>query len=129
MRGRATAALVAVAAVLALATPATAATTFGKSRRISSPYAWNPGTSLAATSHKLLTIFATDCPPPSGRCADDNGPRMGVFVRRSPASSQAGDWSKPIRISPSSVQAERPSIATHGTAVIASYVTQKSYLH
>ncbi len=129
MRGRATATLVAVAAVLALATPATAATTFGKSRRISSPYAWNPGTSLAATSHKLLTIFATDCPPPSGKCADDNGPRMGVFVRRSPASSQAGDWSKPVRISPSSVQAERPSIATHGTTVIASYVTQKSYLH
>lgn len=129
MRGRATATLVAVAAVLALTTPATAATTFGKARRISSPYAWNPGTSLAATSHKLLTIFATDCPPPSGKCADDNGPRMGVFVRRSPASSQAGDWSKPVRISPSSVQAERPSIATHGTTVIASYVTQKSYLH
>jgi len=54
---------------------------------------------------------------------------MGVFVRRSPASSQAGDWSKPIRISSGSVQAERPSIAAHGRTVIASYVTQRSYLH
>jgi hypothetical protein len=129
MRGKATAALVAVAAVLALAIPAAAATTFGKARRISSPYAWNPGKALAATSHKLLTIFASDCPPPSGRCADGKGPRMGVFVRRSPASSQAGHWSPPQRISPSSVQAERPSIATHGTTVLASYVTQRSYLH
>jgi hypothetical protein len=129
MRGRATAALIAVIAVVALASPAVAATTFGRTRRISSPYAWNPGKSLTATSSRLLTIFASDCPPPSGRCADDNGPRMGVFVRRSPASSQAGDWSKPIRISPGSKQAERPSIAAHGRTVIASYVTQRSYLH
>lgn len=129
MRGRATAALIAVISVVALASPAAAATTFGHARRISTPYAWNPGKSLTATTGKLLTIFATDCPPPSGRCADDNGPRMGVFVRRSPASSQAGDWGKPTRISPGSVQAERPSIAAHGRTVIASYVTQRSYLH
>jgi hypothetical protein len=129
MRGRATAALIAVIAVVALASPAAATTTFGRARRISSPYAWNPGKSLTATSSRLLTIFASDCPPPSGRCADDNGPRMGVFVRRSPASSQAGNWGKPIRISPASVQAERPSIAAHGRTVIASYVTQRSYLH
>jgi len=129
MRGRATAVLVATAALLAFAAPAVAATDFGHARRISSPYAWNPGKSLVATTNKLLTIFASDCPPPSGRCADDNGPRMGVFVRRSPASSRAGDWGKPARISPSSVQAERPSIASHGKTVIASYVTQRSYLH
>lgn len=132
MRGRTTATLIAVIAVIAvvaLAWPAAAATTFGRTRRISSPYAWNPGKSLAATPSRLLTIFASDCPPPSGRCADDNGPRMGVFVRRSPASSQAGQWGKPKRISPASVQAERPSIAAHGRTVIASYVTQRSYLH
>lgn len=129
MRGRATAALVAIAAVMTLAAPATAAITFGRDRRISSPYAWNPGKSLAATSNRLLTIFASDCPPPSGRCADENGPRMGVFVRRSPASSQAADWSNPVRISPPSVQAERPSIAARGSTVVASYVTQRSYLH
>jgi hypothetical protein len=129
MRGRGPAALFALVAVVTLAAPARSATSFGHSHRISSPYAWNPGKSLAATSHKLLTIFASDCPPPSGRCADDNGPRMGVFVRRSPASAQAGDWGKPVRISPASVQAERPSIATHGKTVIASYVTQRSYLH
>lgn len=128
MRGRATVALLVTVAVFALAAPATGATSFGRARRISSPYAWNPGKSLAATSNKLLTIFASDCPPPSGRCADDNGPRMGVFVRRSRA-SRSGDWKKPVRISPSSVQAERPSIAAHGTTVIASYVTQRSYLH
>jgi hypothetical protein len=129
MRARATAALVATLAIIALAAPASAATSFGHARRVSSPYAWNPGKSLAATSSKLLTIFASDCPPPSGRCADDNGPRMSVFVRRSPGSSRAGDWSKPVRISPSSVQAERPSIAAHGSTVIAAYVTQRSYLH
>ena len=129
MRGRAAAALAAIAVVVTLATPARAATDFGRSRRISSPNAWNPGKSLVATSNKVLTIFASDCPPPSGRCADDNGPRMGVFVRRSPASSQAGDWGKPVRVSPGSVQAERPSIAAHGSTVIASYVTQRSYLH
>ena len=108
MRGRATAVLVATAALLALAAPAVAATDFGRARRISAPYAWNPGKSLAATTNRLLTIFASDCPPPSGRCADDNGPRMGVFVRRSPASSQAGDWGKPVRISPSSVRRSAP---------------------
>jgi hypothetical protein len=129
MRGRATAALVVTIAVLTLAAPAKAAISFGRARRVSSPYAWNPGKSLAATSNRLLTIFASDCPPPSGRCADDNGPRMGVFIRRSPASSHAGDWSKPVRLSPSSVQAERPSIAAHGTTVVASYVTQRRYLH
>ncbi len=130
MRGRTTAVAVAIVAVLSFATPATAATTaFGHARRISAPYAWNPGKSLAATSNRLLAIFASDCPPPSGRCADNNGPRMGVFIRRSPASSQPGDWSKPVRISPSSVQAERPAIAARGTTVIASYVTQRRYLH
>ena len=127
MRGRATVALIAVIGVVALASPAAA--TFGRARRISTPYACNPGKSLTATPSKLLTIFASDCPPPSGRCADDTGPRMGVFVRRSPASSLAGRWSKPMRISPGSVQAERPSIAAHGRTVIASYVTQRSYLH
>src|SRR4029079_7762608 len=81
MRGSAPAVLVATAALLAFAAPAVAATDFGHARRISSPYAWNPGKSLVATTNKLLTIFASDCPPPSGRCADDNGPRMGVFVR------------------------------------------------
>lgn len=130
MRGRTTAVAVAIVAVLSFATPATAATTaFGHARRISAPNAWNPGKSLAATSNRLLAIFASDCPPPSGRCADNNGPRMGVFIRRSPASSQPGDWSKPVRISPSSVQAERPAIAARGTTVIASYVTQRRYLH
>ena len=59
MRGRATVALLVTVAVFALAAPATGATSFGRARRISSPYAWNPGKSLAATSNKLLTIFAS----------------------------------------------------------------------
>jgi hypothetical protein len=54
---------------------------------------------------------------------------MGVFVRRSPSSKANPDWSTPKRLSPPTIQAERPSIASEGSTVIASYVRQRSYLH
>ena len=121
--------IVGVILVAGLTTTPAIAVSFGPIHRVSPPYAWNPGKSLVATPTKLLTIWATDCPPPSGRCADDNGPRMGVFLRRSPAARAKPDWSPARRLSPGTRQAERPSIASAGTTVIASYVTQRSYLH
>jgi hypothetical protein len=128
MRGRALRAPLAVAVcVVALTAIPASAIPFGPTQRAAPPYSWNPGRSLVATPTRLLSIYATDCP--HGRCADDNGPRMGVFVRRSPSSNQRPDWAKAKRLSPPTRQAERPSIASDGTTVIASYVTQRSYLH
>lgn len=115
--------------VVGLTTSPASALSFGPAHRASPPYGWNPGKSLVATPTRLLTIWATDCPPPRRRCADDNGPRMGVFVRRSLSSKQRPDWSRAKRLSPGTRQAERPSIASEGSTVIAGYVTQRSYLH
>ena len=119
---------IAVAVALAVALPAHAVT-FGKERRASSAYAWNPGKSLAASDTRLLSVWASDCPPPKGICATDAGPRMGVFVIRSPAGARPPSWSDPFRLSPKGTQAERPSIAAEGGTAIASWVTQRSYLH
>jgi hypothetical protein len=129
MRRPALRTLVGAMLVFALFTTPASAIGFGPAHRASTRYGWNPGRSLVATGTRLLTIWATDCPPPRGRCADDNGPRMGVFVRRSPSSQVPPDWSSPKRLSPGTRQAERPSIASEGSTVIASYVTQRSYLH
>ena len=118
---------IAVALALAVA-PAAHAVSFGKERRASSAYAWNPGKSLAASDTRLLSVWASDCPPPKGICATDAGPRMGVFVMRSPAPARPPSWSSAFRLSPKGVQAERPSIAAEGGTVIASWVTQRSYV-
>ncbi|MEP6758682.1 MAG: hypothetical protein ABJB55_05765 [Actinomycetota bacterium] len=115
-----------IAAMLAITMPAVAAT-FGAPHRASARYAWNPGKSLATTDSRLLSIWASDCPPPKEKCATDDGPHMGVFVQRSPAGAVPPSWSKALRLSPASVHAERPSIAAAGTTVIASWVTQRSY--
>jgi hypothetical protein len=118
---------VVVAASLLLATPGFA-TTFGAPHRASARYAWNPGKSLVATDRRLLSIWASDCPPPSEQCATDAGPHMGVFVQRSQAGAVSPSWSRPVRLSPRGVHAERPSIAAEGTTVIVSWVTQRRYL-
>src|SRR4029077_7298640 len=75
---------VVVAASLLVATPGFTAS-FGAPHRASARYAWNPGKSLVATDRRLLSIWASDCPPPSEQCATDAGPHMGVFVQRSQA--------------------------------------------
>jgi hypothetical protein len=129
MRGRALGTCLGAIISIGLAATPASALSFGPAHRASTRYSWNPGKSLVATPNRLLTIWATDCPPPLGRCADDDGPRMGVFVRRSWASKVPPDWSAPKRLSPGTIQAERPSIAAEGTTVIASYVRQRSYLH
>jgi hypothetical protein len=120
--------LLAAAVLLIPGLPA-AAVTFGPQRQVSGPYSWNPAKSLAASSSKLLAVWATDCPPPKHICAIDSGPHMGVFVRRSGAARTNPSWSAPTRLSRATTQAERPSIAAHGSTVIASWVTQRSYLH
>ena len=116
-----------VAASLPLASAGHAAT-FGVPHRASARYAWNPGKSLVATDRRLLSIWASDCPPPSEQCATDTGPYMGVFVQRSQAGAVPPSWSRPLRLSPRGVHAERPSIAAAGTTVIASWVAQRRYL-
>ena len=100
---------------------------FVPARRASAPYAWNPGKALVATDTRLLSIWASDCPPPTGKCASEDGPHMGVFVQRSPVGATPPTWSAPLRLSPSTVHAERASIAASGSTVIASWVTQTSY--
>jgi hypothetical protein len=121
--------LFATAVVLLAAALPAHAVAFGPERRVYGPYAWNPGKSLASTDTKLVAAWATDCPPPKGICATDSGPRMGVFVQRSPSAAKRPSWSTPLRVSPDTVQAERPSIAAEGTTVLASWVTQRSYAH
>lgn len=127
MSRRVVAPIVFAAVLLAFSAAPAAAIGFGPIQRVSSPYAWNPGKSLAATTNRLLSIWASDCPPPTGQCATDHGPRMGVFVGRAPANADPPRWGQAFRLSPGSVQAERPSIDADGATVIASYVTQHSY--
>ncbi|TMK85300.1 MAG: exo-alpha-sialidase [Actinobacteria bacterium] len=95
----------------------------------SAPFSWNPGKSLATAGGRLLSAWASDCPPPSGACATDRSPKMGVFVQRSPAGAVPAAWGKPKRMSPGDVQAERPSIAADGNLAVVGWVTQTSYLH
>jgi len=95
----------------------------------SAPFSWNPGKSLATAGGRLLSAWASDCPPPSGACATDRSPKMGVFVQRSPAWAVPAKWGRPKRVSPGDVQAERPSIAADGNLAVVAWVTQTSYLH
>jgi hypothetical protein len=117
-----------VATVLVLAGIARPGSAFAL-QRASAPFSWNPGKSLATAGGRLLSAWASDCPPPSGACATDRSPKMGVFVQRSPAGAVPAAWGKPKRMSPGDVQAERPSIAAAGNLAVVGWVTQTSYLH
>jgi hypothetical protein len=107
-----------------LAPHASAAAVWGPDHPVGPPSVWNPGGSLAATTHGLVAVWASDCPPPHGRCATDKGPYMGVFAQHG-----RGRWSKPVRLSQSKQQAERASVASSGASVVAGWVTQTSYRH
>ena len=98
-------------------------------QRAAAPFSWNPGKSLATAGGRLLSAWASDCPPPSGACATDRSPTMGVFVQRSPAAAVPAAWGRPKRMSPHDVQAERSSIAADGNLAVVGWVTQTSYLH
>jgi hypothetical protein len=115
-----------VLAGLALAQSANAAVTWGGTRNVGPPSTWSPGNTLAHADGRLLTAWASDCPPPMGRCATDSGPYMGVFVQRATLGGSL-KWSDPIRVSQAKVQAERASIAADGQIAIAGWVTQRSY--
>lgn len=104
---------------------ASAAVVWGPGHPVGPPSVWNPGGSLAATTDGLLAVWASDCPPPAGRCATDRGPYMGVFAQR----GGGGPWTKPVRLSPGKQQAERAAVAASGSGAIGAWVTQTSYRH
>jgi hypothetical protein len=126
---RRTIATCAALGVLFAAGPARASIDFGDARRVGPPSTWNGGNGLAHTSGFLVTAWASDCPPPHGACATDDGPYMGVFVQRARLGSGAPSWGKPVRVSQRRQQAARPTIAAQGDTVVAGWVTQTSYRH
>ncbi len=93
----------------------------------SAPSSWNPGKSLAATDRFVLAAWANDCPPPSGRCATNGRPKMGVFVQRARSNARRLPWSAPRRVSPKGVHAERATLAADGARAIVGWVTQTRY--
>lgn len=121
--------MTAAAAALLVATPsaALAAIDLTPTRRVSAPSSWTVGNAIGRSDAYLHTVWASDCPPPTGACATDSGPFVGVFWQRSPISSPPA-WSVPKRVSPAGDHAVRPSIAAAGTHVYVAWVTQTSYL-
>jgi hypothetical protein len=115
--------------MLSRAVAPAAASTFGPLQRAAAPSSWNPGKALAASNRFLLSAWASDCPPPKGRCATDHKPKMGVFVQRAPGAGVPAAWRRPLRVSPPSHQAQRASLAAEGTVAAVGWVTQTSYLH
>jgi hypothetical protein len=93
----------------------------------SAPSSWNTGKALAATDGFVLSAWANDCPPPSGRCATNGQPKMGVFVQRARSNVRRLRWSTPRRMSPKGVHAERTTLAADGPRAIVGWVTQTRY--
>lgn len=114
--------------ILAFGPAALASRMMKPAAALSTPLAWTDGNTLARSQAFLQTAWASDCPPPSGRCATDRGPYVGVFWQRA-ARATPGTWSKPRRLSLPHQQAERPAVASNGTNVYVAWVTQTSYLH
>jgi hypothetical protein len=114
--------LVALVAVLAGGAPAASAA--GGIEAVSPHNAWTTGDGLARSSTHLQTAWTSDCPPPKGRCATNNGPYMGVFWQR----SRSTGWSSPERVSPKHVQAGRTGIAAAGSDVYVAWVSQTRYI-
>jgi hypothetical protein len=108
---------------------AAAAVGFTPIQVAAAPYSWNPGKALATATGRLLSAWASDCPPPTGACATDRSPTMRVFVQRAPSGTVPADWGRPKRVSPKDAQAERTSLAADGDLVVVGWVTQRSYLH
>lgn len=122
-------ATVAVVLFLALsaATPARASIALTPIRRVSDPSSWTVGNALARSASFLHAVWATDCPPPTGACATDTGPHVGVFWRRS-AIGTPPVWGPAKRISPKREHAARPSVAAADGHVYVAWVTQRSYV-
>jgi hypothetical protein len=118
-----------VIAVLVVSATPVLALTFGPVQRASALFAWNAGEGLAVSTHRLFSVWASDCPPPSGACATNTGPWMGVFVQRGRQGPTPVAWKKPHRMSPTKHQAERAAIAAAGNLVVVGWVTQTRYVH
>jgi hypothetical protein len=125
--GPCAAALVASALVVTIAATAQAAIVLTPTRRVSGPTSWTVGNGLGRSNAYLHTVWASDCPPPKGACATDQGPYVGVFWQRSPLTRVPG-WGKAKRISRAGTHAVRPSVAASGSHVYVAWVTQTSYL-
>jgi hypothetical protein len=116
-------------ASLVLAAPASATVDFGEARRLGPPSTWSSGNALARTKAFLGAVWASDCPPPHGACATDDGPYMGVFYQRARLGGGRLRWSRPARVSQGKQHASRPAIAAAGDAVVVGWVTHASYRH
>ena len=125
MRARRLATVVCVTLVLAavIATPASAAPTWGPQRTVDT-WAWTTGSTLARdASGDLVALTTTDFS--KGSFATDHGPYMGVFAQTSP--DRGVTWSTPVRVSQPNRQADRAALAVSGKSMYAAWVTQRSY--
>ena len=120
-------AITAALLVAIAANPVSAALTWGRPRPAAAQFSWNPGKALAATTSSVLSAWASDCPPPKRVCATNRRPHMGVFVTKARASTGKLSWGPARRLSPSSVHAERATIAGLGDRAVAGWVTQTKY--
>ena len=109
--------------------PPAEAATYGGIQAAGAPYSWNPGKALTATDRFLLSAWASDCPPPTGACAQNTRPKMGVYVQRSAVDARPAAWKAPLRVSPPKLQAERAALGADGSLAAVGWVTQTSYLH
>jgi hypothetical protein len=89
---------------------------------------WSVGTALGRSQGFLQAAWASDCPPPSGACATDAGPYMGVFWQRAMIGSSPA-WGVPRRISQRKRHAARPALAASGSDLYVAWVTRRSYQH
>jgi hypothetical protein len=121
-------AVVAIAVIAVSAPSADAAIAFDPSAFVSPGLGWTVGDALGRSQTSLQAAWASDCPPPSGACATDSGPYMGVFWQRAPI-GPSPTWGSPRRLSQPRRQASRPALAVSGGDVVVAWVTRRSYLH
>ncbi len=119
--GLAVAVLVAVAAASS-PLPAAAAPTWGQTREVAD-FAWTDGRAAAEAGGALHVLYASDLTPEG--FARDGGPYQGVFHVSSADGGRT--WSQPVRVSQPDRHAFRPALASDGTALVAAWLTQRSY--
>ncbi len=120
--------VLALAIIVAGATPARADVALGPTAAVSSPYAWTDGNAVGRTSAFVQAAWASDCPPPTGACATDSGPYVGVFWQRT-ALGAAPNWSRPLRVSQTQQHSDRPALAASGSNVYVAWTTRPSYIN